>query len=446
MAGERRAVGRGQVRVRTTAAATLVMAAALTAGGWALLSVLSSSLQHDVDQLAELHAADIAVAASQSSLRLPVPADDDEAVQVVDAQGRVVAASANASAAPPLGEAVRPGTGPVLSTLTDPVGLPGRFRLFSTSTQHPPGGTIHVATSLKLADQTQDQLRVALLLGAPALLLLVTGSTWVVAGRTLAPVEAIRATVSELSAADLSARVPVPAGDDEISRLASTMNAMLDRLQAAAERERRFVADASHELRTPLAAMRADLEVGLAHHGPGADRLLARTDAMQRLVDDLLFVARSDSGRPRPPARPLDLHELVAEQVASLPLASGVRVDADQVQPAFVAGRPDDLRRAVANLLDNAVRHARRLVRVQLGTDGDLVTLVVEDDGPGIAPADRERVLQRFTRLDQARSSDTGGTGLGLAIAAEIAAAHDGRLRVTEGSAGARLELTLPAG
>jgi signal transduction histidine kinase len=310
--------------------------------------------------------------------------------------------------------------------------------------------TVYVATSLKLADGTTVLVRSSLLVGAPLLLALVAAMTWMAVGRSLRPVEAIRSEVADISSSDLTRRVPVPAGNDEIGLLAGTMNAMLDRLQSAAERQRRFVADASHELQSPLAAVRTDLEVALAHPQQtrwpdAARRLLEQNIRMQRLVSDLLFVARSDGNPARSHPRPVDLHEVVLDETTQLACGTAVRVDTSAVRPAFVLGRRDDLARAVRNLLDNAARHATCTVRVALGCEDGVVRLVVADDGPGVRPEDRDRIFERFTRLDHARHRSTGGTGLGLAIVHDIVAQHHGSVAVQDSDVGARFVLTLPA-
>jgi signal transduction histidine kinase len=273
-----------------------------------------------------------------------------------------------------------------------------------------------------------------------------------VVGRALRPVEDIRARVETISARRLDARVPQPATPEEVARLARTMNEMLGRLQRAVEEQRRFIADASHELRSPLARMRAELEVDAVHPGSAdpaatAASVLDETVALQRLVDDLLLLARGDAGALEAAGwGPVDLDEVVDRVAGDLRAAGERRVDARGVRPAQVTGSPDQLRRVVANLLDNAVRHARDRIVVTLAElPGGRVELVVSDDGPGVPPADQERVFQRFTRLDDARSARDGGAGLGLAIARDIAERHGGTLTLDPGRPGARFVLTLPA-
>jgi signal transduction histidine kinase len=226
---------------------------------------------------------------------------------------------------------------------------------------------------------------------------------------------------------------------------------MLDRIEDAARRQQRFVADASHELRSPLARIRTELEVDLAHPA-GADpaattrSVLSETIGMQALVDDLLVLARQDAGAaPARPAVAVDLDELVAEQVRRLRAEGPARVDAARVSAAQVTGDAGGLRRALGNVVDNAARHATSLVTITLAEQGASAVLSVADDGPGIPAARRDEVFERFARLDGARSASTGGTGLGLAIARAIVIDHGGTIAVDpDHRPGARVVITLP--
>ena len=284
----------------------------------------------------------------------------------------------------------------------------------------------------------------------PIAALLVACLAWVVAGRTLRPVEAIRAELADITARNLDRRVPVPQSADEIHRLAVTTNATLDRLAVAAEQQRRFVADAAHELRSPLAGLRNDLEVAAAHPDPAgwpaaAATALRSAKRLQALTDDLLMLARTE--HPATTVHPIDLGELVCEQVAEREYLNptGPRFTADgPATPVEVLGEEPLLGRLLRNLLDNAARHAERTVTVSLRPDRDSVTLEVADDGPGIPAADRERVFGRFTRLDDARSRDDGGTGLGLAIVAGVAARHGGQVHIADSERGTRVVVLLP--
>ncbi|GGX91261.1 sensor histidine kinase [Streptomyces hiroshimensis] len=303
-----------------------------------------------------------------------------------------------------------------------------------------------------------------LLIGAVLLVTAaVAGATWFVAGRVLRPVEAIRTQFAELTAHHLERRVPVPQTRDEVARLAGTMNSTLDRLQAAVDQQRRFVGDASHELRSPLAALRAELEIALAHpeHAEWtavAEAALGDTRRLQSITSDLLLLARLDAtgAEGLPGAQPVDLTALVREEVRRRPegrRALEVRIEAPD--PVIVHGRHTLIARLLGNLLDNADRHAAHAVTVIVAVTGAVslgcdpgrrvAVLHVEDDGPGIHPDDRQRVFERFTRLDDARTRATGGTGLGLAIAHHIATVHRGTLEITDSPRGARFTTTLPS-
>jgi signal transduction histidine kinase len=230
--------------------------------------------------------------------------------------------------------------------------------------------------------------------------------------------------------------------------LADTLNDLLARIEGATARQRQFVADAAHELRNPLAALRAELEINARHPEAtptSATDLLAETVRLSELVDDLLALARLDADiRPRP--APVDLDDLVLEHVVRIRGTAAHRIDTKGVRASRVHGDPNALRRVIANLVDNALRHAAASVTLELTGSRTGVRLVVADDGPGIRVADRERVFERFTRLDDARSRDAGGSGLGLAIVREIVTAHGGRIQIEDNDPGARFVVVLPAG
>jgi signal transduction histidine kinase len=229
------------------------------------------------------------------------------------------------------------------------------------------------------------------------------------------------------------------------------MNDMLDRLHGVIEQQRRFVADASHELQTPLAAASVDLEVALAYPEATAWRqtaqdLLAENRRMERLVADLLFMARADDATVLPAPTPVDLQDVVLEEVARASGASACPIDTGGVQTAVVLGRREELARVVRNLLDNAARHARSTTSVALHSDDRTAELVVQDDGAGVAPEDRDRIFERFARGDDARDRPSGGTGLGLAIVREIVERHHGEISVEDARPGARFVISLPTG
>ncbi|MFB9762779.1 sensor histidine kinase [Nocardioides kongjuensis] len=274
-------------------------------------------------------------------------------------------------------------------------------------------------------------------------------TTWLVVGRALRPVERIRTEVERISGSSLERRVPVPAGKDEIGRLARTMNQMLGRLQAASDRQQQFVADASHELRSPVASLRQAAEVAQAHPGALPEGELAATVGeealrMQVLVDQLLVLARAGEGAPGLQRTDVDVDDLVLLHTRR-GVEPSAEIDTTGVGPGRVHGDAVALAQVVRNLLDNAVRHADRRVVVGVRQQPDGVVLTVEDDGPGVPVAERERVFERFRRLDDARSRDAGGSGLGLAIVREVVATHGGSVELDSSPlGGARFVVRLP--
>jgi signal transduction histidine kinase len=247
----------------------------------------------------------------------------------------------------------------------------------------------------------------------------------------------------------LHRRVPQPKVDDEIGRLAATMNRMLERLERARNSQRRFVSDASHELRSPLTVIRQHAEVALAHPGQMtavelAEIVLAEQQRMQRLVEDLLLLARANERVPL--ARDaVDLDDLAFEEGHRLRATTSKRVDTSGVSAARVQGDAGALRRMFRNVGENAARHASTRLEISLVQRGDEVVVTVDDDGPGIPESERTRVLQRFVRLDEARSRDDGGSGLGLSIVDEVTRAHGGSISIEQSPlAGARIQIRLP--
>ncbi len=295
----------------------------------------------------------------------------------------------------------------------------------------------------------RESLEVAfpVLVGAAGLL------AWLLAGRALRPVEAIRAEVEAITASTLDRRVPVPPSGDEVARLADTMNLMLDRLEDASNRQQRFVADASHELRSPVTAIRTELEVAQRTARPEdwpevAERLLREEARLEAVIADLLLLASLDEPVPGADAVVIDLAELATEEARRrAPQRANVAIEVDAPAPVLVQGNRTQLHRVLANLLDNAGTHARATVRVAVHERDGQARLLVDDDGPGIPGADRERVFERFTRLDEhrARRGTAGGAGLGLSLVRGIVDRHGGSTRVdTAPLGGARMVLDLP--
>ncbi|MFI9272876.1 sensor histidine kinase [Kitasatospora sp. NPDC052896] len=441
------------VRSRATLGASAVVALALALASLALLGLLDANLLHNAESDAQAQADAVAQLAEQGHLdRLLPPTHGADFLQVVDEHGQVLTASQNLAGRPAISNHRPTSPGTVFSTWNiSPLGSDHRQRVVQVTSATPQGlVTVYAGTSLRDADAADDTTAAALAVGVPLLLLTVGLVTWWVTGRALRPVEAIRAEVAEISDRDLHRRVPVPQTHDEIARLAATMNATLDRLESSGIRQRQFIADASHELRSPITVLRTQLEVALAVRDrelwpeliSGA---LEDTARLQQLAADLLLLARIDASEPVPDGR-LDLTALVRKAVASR-RGDRVPVRAELASGIEVAGSGLWLTRLVTNLLDNAQRFAHERIQVSLTVDGpDRRTAVLEvvDDGPGIPAADRERVFERFTRLDDARSRDHGGAGLGLAIARDLAAHHGGTLTAEDSPRGARFVARLP--
>jgi len=313
--------------------------------------------------------------------------------------------------------------------------------------------TLVAQQSLAEVDRTVDSVTHALMLAVPALILLVGMAMWYFTGRALRPVEAIRLEAEEITGTTMHRRVPEPDTDDEVGRLARTMNAMLVRLETSSQKQRQFVSDASHELRTPLASIRANLEVALRNEQSTdwpevARRVLSEDERMEDTVAELLELARLDEseGPLVLDALPeVDLDDVVADLAIT---TRRVPVDTTKVSAGRVHGREDQLARAIRNLVDNAARHASSKVAVSLSTDqnGHVVDLIVDDDGTGISPEDRSRVFERFTRLDEGRARDAGGLGLGLALVKGIVDSHHGTVTIDDSPlGGARFTVRLPA-
>jgi signal transduction histidine kinase len=409
---------RMSVRLRATLAATAVVAVALGVASAVLVGVLAGSLADSAAAEAERRAA-----LTAELLTVPSPPAIAGEARLVVAPDIVV-------------RPAEPGVPP--PTFTD------RFAVASRAAVTADGEVlVQARASLHPAATALDTLRSVLLPGVPALLLLVAGLTWLAVGRALAPVSAIRRELADITATDLHRRVPVPPARDEVRLLAETTNRTLDRLERAVEQHRRFVADAAHELRSPLAVLRTRLEI--APPQPLAAEALTDVERIQRLTTDLLLLARLDADEPAE-HREVDLGQVVAEEAALARPRTDVRVDLRVDAGIVVRGSAEELRRLVANLVDNAVRHAASSVTVRLREHDGEAVLEAEDDGPGI-PADRQEVVfDRFARLDEARARDAGGSGLGLAIAREIAVHHGGSLAVAGGPPGALLRARFPIG
>lgn len=322
-------------------------------------------------------------------------------------------------------------------TLSTPIaGLKGRWRLRAVPTSA--GSVLVLGSSLNGHDETLDHLRHEFLFAAPAALLLAALGGYLLAGAALRPVEAMRRQAQVISASTPGRRLPVPSGDDEIARLAETLNDMLDRLEAALQHERRFVSDASHELRTPLALLRTELELALRRTRSREELEQAlrsaaeETERLTRLAADLLLIARSDQGSlsaRRVPTSAHTLLETVAGRFSARAELLGRELVVEPGADADVQADPERLEQAIGNLTDNALTHGRGRVTLSVRMFQGRAELHVTDEGDGFPAEFADRAFDRFSRADEARGR--GGTGLGLAIVQAIAADHGGTAGVS---------------
>ncbi|MEU8890653.1 HAMP domain-containing sensor histidine kinase [Streptomyces sp. NPDC048442] len=487
------------VRARAALGATAVVAVALIAAGLAVLLVLRSELSGQADLQAEVAAQEVA---SQVALGVPygkweLPDEEENPVQVLTDKGVLVAASKKLEAISGTGSGqvkpAAPGQPPASGDSdddrddsddrSDPDGSdpdrsdsgrsdPGRGEVSRDEPAHSSGTatvdgdtadyrfaaveattragetvTVYAGAPLATEQGAVATVRSAMLVGLPVLLVVVGGVTWLVTRRALRPVEGIRREMAAITASeDLSRRVPAPGTGDEVDRLAVTTNETLAALESSVERQRRFVADASHELRSPIASLRTQLEVAAAHPELlDLEGAVEDTVRLQDLAADLLLLARLDAGE-KPGAARFDLSALVRKELAQRGEGDRHPVSATLGDGLEVTGSRGQLVRVLGNLLDNAQRHAGSSVAVALrGEANGRVVLEVADDGAGVPEAERERIFERFVRLDDARSRDDGGAGLGLAIARDVARRHGGTLTVRQApGGGAVFTLVLP--
>ncbi|MGW6025688.1 ATP-binding protein [Streptomyces sp. NPDC055099] len=466
------------VRARATIGASLVVAVALVAAGAAVLLALRANLTDQAGGQAESAARGVAsrLAANEPYDSLDLD-DEDHPVQVVDGDGRLVAATEDlqrisgtgvtavkprSAATPPKGDDddddTSQGEAPELGEVSDDeprltsgsATIDGetqdyRFAAVEVNSETKGELTVHAGASLAARESAVSTALTSMLIGFPLLLAVIALVTWLVTRRALRPVDAITSEMAAITASeDLARRVPEPDTHDEIARLATTTNETLAALQTSVERQRRFVADASHELRSPIASLRTQLEVGAAHPELlDVDGAVEDTVRLQELAADLLLLARLDAGE-KPGGGQVDLAALAREELSQRTRDRvDVRMDLKNVD---VTGSRNQLARVLNNLVNNAQRHARSHVTVTTRAEGTWAVLEVSDDGDGVPEGERDRIFERFVRLDDARTRDDGGAGLGLAIARDVAARHGGTLTVKEAPGGGALfELRVPA-
>ncbi len=445
------------LRLRIVLLTTLAALTILAVGGALIIWNVRAEFIDAAEWNANNRAGQVADLAAEGNLprRLPLEDDGETVVQVVLGD-EVISRTTNVPGDTVLPLPIQPpGSWQRLAVDDLPVVGSGPYRTVALGTTTPDGpATVFVAIS---TEDVEDVVQAAVEKGTIGLFLLLlplSGLLWLAVGRALAPVSAIREQADVITDTQLGQRVPEPSRTDEIGRLARTINAMLGRLHDSAEAQRRFLADAAHELRSPIASLRAQIET--AQRGESTTSvadlpdLLVETLRMQAMVDQLLLLARSDAGMVGRVRQPVDLDDAVYGVVTAVRADSrrrGVTIDMKHVAAVQVVGDPALLEQVVRNLVSNALRHARRTVRVTLTGTAETAVLTVDDDGPGIAWKHRKRVFERFTRLDDSRDRKDGGVGLGLAIVADIVRAHGGTVEVLDSPlAGARFEVVLPLG
>ena len=439
-----RRAGPGTVRARVTAVAGLALTAAVMLGLVVMYRLQLNSADRTIQGQLRTYATQIEQsAASWHRTRMLPPSPRPDRPGAGPRAGRHRAGRLPAEPGPPARALpLAPGSAtPVRQPAADRAGLPSDLSDYG---EHATVGgqpvTIITITSTYLRSQVDQTFARLLIIGVPFLLVLACGTVWLVVGRALRPVEQIRGAVTAITSADLSLRVPEPGTEDEIGRLASTMNDMLARLEDSAVRQRRFVADASHELRSPLTAIRTGLEVGLSHPDRApwpeiAGRAVRQSQRLEQLIAELLVLAKAGAHPLAARRQQVDLAALLADLAAVTP-APGVSIELSVAPGTATTGNPEDLSRMFRNLLDNAIRYARHRVFVTAAARPEGIVVEIADDGPGIPEQERERVFGRFVRLDASRERASGSAGLGLAIAREIATAHGATLVLTEAPGG----------
>ena len=446
------------IRARLTLIFVLAIAVILTFTGIALVNLVHRSLlsqaANQIDAVMEQTQMGFASATKAVNHQQVLAMQGDVVVQVTNTAGtRVWAASSAIANAPVLAKAVvdfssgsglgvrylhSATTSPTLSELSS-----GQVASITTKRGqglifgYVYGGPIQHSVRVLLA---------SLLISFPLLLLMSGGLIWLGIGLALAPVEAIRRRVDAIAAEDLTQRVPVTGGDDEIARMARTVNEMLARLESASRFQQEFVSNASHELRSPLTTLlatteRATADPANANWPEVADVIMREGRRLDGIIGDLFWLARHDEDHVDVESAEVDFDDLLYEEASRVRSMSELSVDTSAVAPTRVLGDPTMIKRMIRNVVDNAMRYAQRELRFDSHYEDDEAVIVVSDDGEGIDVAKSARFFERFTRADAARTRQSGGTGLGLAIVTEIAIRHGGSARFVEVETGSRIEL-----
>jgi signal transduction histidine kinase len=438
---------RTSVRLRITLVASVFVLLVTSVGSVIIVAMISHTIAHSLTESARLDAVAInaQLKGGVSPSEAATTGRNDVVVQLLGPDGTVVASDRPARLRVPL--RTTPG-------VTDSAVVPGLKDSFTLVAQRATGSPevalIIVGRSTEQRNETRAEAAGILAVAVPLIVLALGLILWVSVSRALRPVEVMRDEADRITVAQLRRRLPVPEGEDEIPRLARTLNEMLDRIDEGQRLQRQFVSDASHELRSPLAVIRQSAEIAKAYPDRVdittlADDVLGESHRLEGVVTALLLLARLEGAEPRD-QEVIDLDDLVLAEVARAEKVDGLRMDVTGVGAGQVRGSTVLLGQVVRNLLANARRHAASTVTITLRQVDGTVELRVADDGPGIAAADRARVFDRFVRLDDARARDEGGSGLGLAIVRKIVDSAGGSVEIDDSAAGgACFTVRLPA-
>lgn len=445
------------VRGRSVLVAVAVVLVALLAGGSALVYLLQLNLERSASASGATRAAQIGALIETEGVTAAAAAVANEAgsgqfVQIIGPDRRVVGASTRLVDSRPLSpQQPAPGTTSAVELEIHYLGEAGDWMVVSRGVRaESTAWVVQVAIPVRVQRETVQTVAIFLLAATPVLLTGVAAAVWLLVGRALRAVERIRAEVATIDARRLGRRVEVPPTRDEIAALAATMNVMLDRLESSHRAQRSFVSDASHELRSPIATLTTAAELATAADEAGRTRLLATITwelaRVRGLVENLMLLARADAHDLTTRREDVDLDDIVDQQAQRLRATTGLDL-VIALEPVRAVADGRRLEQALRNLVDNAERHAESAVRLTLRAEGGEAVVWVDNDGARIAGADRDRIFERFVRLDDSRSRDVGGSGLGLAIARTTVELHGGRLTATDAPDGwCRFELRLPVG
>jgi signal transduction histidine kinase len=451
-----RSASRWGIRKRSVLSAVVVVTFSMLVGGAFLLLVLQSSLVSAAWNDLAVRANDVArllqeegIEETQSTL-----AEDRNSaaqVQIVDEANRVVGWSIRGLRSSPM-STLRPAPGRTMrEELSRVPALGGDDEILVSAhgaELHGKRYVILVAAPLEVQTDTLRTVGLLLLAATPLLVALVAVAVWILVGRSLKTVERIRRQVAEIDGRRLHERVEVPPTGDEIAALASTMNQMLDKLEQSDNLHRAFFSDASHELRSPLSTLVTTAEVASLDESGRTwldmqQTVLNESSRMQSLVEDLLTLAKVDSHQLQLDVQDVDLEDVLDAEIKRLRTVSSLQINAE-LQPTRVRGDERRLMQVFRNLMDNAARHAKSTIMVGMERRPGELVVSVDNDGEIISEEDRNRVFERFARLDASRSSDGGGSGLGLAITREIMVAHGGTVLAAESDGWCRFQVILP--